>query len=390
MAASSTHVPLPDVIDLITLGEPLPFRVVDGTGRLLLAAGHVLRDEDQLQALIHRQAGVDAEEVASLRRSRDAKGAPAPAPVVRELSWFDHWERRVWGLDTLLRELVQGAGGADGSARLRAFVDGHIAQVSAQPDAALFTAVRQDDKRVALYPLRHALHCATVALLTARQLGWDAPRLRSLVGAALTMNAPTLELQSRMAEQSDPPSKKQIEQIRGHPAAAAALLRAAGVDDAEWLAGVEDHHERSDGSGYPRGLTEVGELARVLRAADQFTAKLSPRLVRAALSPQLAARQLFQEQAGGPIAMALIQAVGIYPPGDFVTLKNGEVAVVARRASAAAAAEVAVLLSATGKAIGGAPRRDTAQAEFAIAGPLTDRGVLPRVLPEQIYGLLPP
>jgi HD-GYP domain-containing protein (c-di-GMP phosphodiesterase class II) len=386
MPEAPTRVPLSELIALITLGEPLPFRVLDGSGRLLLAAGHVLRGEDQVQALIDRQACVDGEEAAPVRRARAGSAPAAPAAVVRELNWFDHWERRVWSLDALLRDLGRSA---ECSARLWGCVDEHIAMVERQPDAALFTAVRQDDARVALYPLRHALHCATVALLAVRRLGWPDERQRSLVGAALTMNTPLLELQSRMAEQVDPPSKKQFEQIRAHPAAAAAQLRAGGIDDADWLAAVEDHHERSDGSGYPRGSTEIGEAARLLRAADQFTAKISPRAVRVALSPQLAARQLFQEEAGGTMAMALIQAVGIYPPGDFVTLKNGEAGVVARRASVTGAAEVAVLMSAAGKPVGGAPRRDTAQPELGIVGPLKDRTGWPRVLPEQIYGLLP-
>ena len=34
-------------------------------------------------------------------------------------------------------------------------------------------------------------------------------------------------------------------------------------------------------------------------------------------------------------------------------------------------------------------RHYTADPEFAITGPLTERAGLPRVLPEQLYGLLP-
>lgn len=101
---------------------------------------------------------------------------------------------------------------------------------------------------------------------------------------------------------------------------------------------------------------------------------------------------MFQEESGGPLAGALIRAVGVYPPGDFVRLKNGDAAVVVQRAgsgnSPGNSPLVASVQGPNGKPIPGAVRRDTALAEFAIIGPLTDRKGLPRVLPEQVFGLI--
>jgi hypothetical protein len=151
---------------------------------------------------------------------------------------------------------------------------------------------------------------------------------------------------------------------------------------------VREHHERAGGQGYPRTDHEPDELARLVRAADVFTAKISPRALRAPVLPQLAARQLFQEEGGGPLAGALIKAVGIYPPGDFLLLKNGETGIVVLRGGPGGAPVVSALLSAQGKAIPGTPRRDTALPECGIAGPSPDRSRIARVLPEIVYGLL--
>ncbi|MDE2159211.1 MAG: phosphohydrolase, partial [Burkholderiales bacterium] len=357
-------------------------------GRLLLAAGQTIQDGDQLRLLLERGACADLVEVeeARTRSAAEAAGA-APVPSQRQRTWFDHYEREIWTLDDLLRRCGRDPALAP---QLDAFVGAHIERVARQFDAALFMAVRQDHGRTALYALTHALHTATIVLLTSRQLGWDAARERSAVAAALTMNASTVELQARMAEQSEPPSAKQKAQIHAHPHLSAQMLRASGVADADWLTAVEDHHERAGAQGYPRGSGEVGEIARVLRAADVYAAKISPRALRAPLLPQVAARQLFQEEQGGPLAGALIKAVGIYPPGDFVTLKNGEVGVVALRAQGGAAAQVMALLDARGRPVAGTPRRDTADAACAIAGTLADRSRMARVLPEQVYGLLEP
>lgn len=389
------RVPLPEVSDLMAPGQPLPFRVLDGFGRLLLAQGQRIHDVRQLQALLERGACVEYDEVQAVRKERAAAptGAAGTAST-REPSWFDRFDQQLWALDDLLRALVKGEhhlGVAEGSlaAQIAAFGDAFIERVERHPDAALFLAVRQDDKRHALYSIAHVLHAATVALLAARQLAWPAAQVRSVVLAALTMNAAITDLQSRMAEQKEPPTRSQLDTIRAHPHRAAELLAAAGVTDEAWLQAVRDHHERAVGSGgYPRGDVEPGEGARLVRAADVYTAKISPRALRAAQSPQVAARHLFQEQGGGPLAAALIKAVGVYPPGDLVTLKSGETAIVAMRTAVGNAPQVAVLFSAQGKPVAGAPRRDTAQGESVIAGPLAERARINRVLPEAVYGLL--
>ncbi|MBA4178052.1 MAG: phosphohydrolase [Leptothrix sp. (in: Bacteria)] len=380
------RLPLGELSDVMAVGEPLAFNVLDSQGRLLLAAGQRLFDARQLATLIEREACANEAEVQAVRLARRAGDATAAA-APRQRTWFEQVEQQVWALDDLLR--IMGRERPPTMApRIEAFADGYIELVERHFDAALYLLVRQHDRRFALYALTHALHTATVCLLTARQLGWEAERQRCVVRAALTMNASIVDLQARMAEQNDAPSKKQLEAIHAHPHQSARLLRDCGVTDTEWLAAVEDHHERGGGAGYPRGLCEVGEVAHLLRAADVFTAKISPRALRAPLSPQVAARQLFQEEQGGPFAAALIRAIGVYPPGDWVSLKSGDIGIVVQRAVAGRGAVVVALIGANGKAVAGAPRRDTAQAEFTITGPLGERPGLPRVLAEQVYGLL--
>ncbi len=382
MSPAPEYEPLTTLKDLIAPGRPLPFRVMDAQGRLLLAQGQRVMDVRQLAGLLERGACVLREEAEAERRLRQGV-IPSPVASARVLTWFDRWERHVWDIDEALRQIARGVPGV---AALDELVSRQMALVTAQPDAALFTMVRQDDRRFALYALTHARHTATVVQLTAGVLGWPPERQRCAVAVALTMNAAIVELQARMAEQAEPPTLRQKEQIGAHPAASAALLRAVGVVDEDWLAGVEQHHEHAGGGGYPAALQAPGDIARVVRAADVFAAKISPRAIRAALPPQTAARQLFQEEKGSAVAGGLIKAVGLYPPGDLVRLHSGEAAVVLRRQ--AAGPEVSVLVSATGKLLGGGPHRDTAQPGQGIAGPLQERAGLPRLLPEQVYGLL--
>jgi HD-GYP domain-containing protein (c-di-GMP phosphodiesterase class II) len=388
------RVPLSQVRDLIQMGQPLPFRVLDAQARLLLAQGQSVLTERQFEMLNERGAWVEGGQVQRVRGERAAAAAAGAGkvPSARHVTLFDRWEQQVWDYDALLRRVPKFR---DLKPELEAFADACIALVDRDPDVALYLAVRRDDRRFALYALTHALHVATICLLTSRALGWPVERQRRIVGAALTMNVSMLELQAVLAEQADPPNTRQREAIRLHPKVSVDLLRGCGVDDAEWLDAVLMHHEEPGGGGYPNAVAEPTEAARLLRAADVYMAKISPRAVRAALAPQVAARQLYQSEQvdalGKTLAQALIRSIGIFPPGDLVTLKSGETAVVTRRAAQGPAPRAAAISDARGNPSLATTPRDTAQPEFGIAGPLdpAKAAALPKLQPERFYGIIP-
>ena len=362
----------------VRLGEPLPWGVRDAQGKLLLARGHVIANLDQLEALLERGAFVDIEEVRAAVKAAEAEAAKRP------LSLFALWERTLWQLDRVLRSIADEPGFA---ARVDELVR-HVATLTDRDaDIAVYLTVRQDPKRLTIYALAHAVHCAVLGHLIGRRLGWAPERTGTLMQAALTMNIATLELQGRLAAQGVPPTPTQLEEIRAHPAQSAAMLRAAGVDDAAWLTAVEQHHERPDGSGYPAGLREVDELATVLRHIDVFMAKMAPRAMRPPLSTQVAARQLFQEDGGGPVSASIIKEFGIYPPGEFVELKSGERAVVVRRSANARTPQAAAITNRQGMPMVNTVMRDTAKPEFAIVSVVADKSQVLRVPPERLYGL---
>ena len=382
MKVESNRVPLADVRDLILIGHPLPFKVLDTLERLLLNEGQVIQDEAQFEALTERGAWAERSIVDAQRSARAAAASP---PVAAKLSLFDRWERLLWQFDKLARGLVRREQPGDA---LEPFHEALRALLDHDPDIALFLCTRQEDHRFALYPLRHSIHCAVLATLTARQLGWDEARERSLGRAALAMNLSILELQATMAEQVDPPTKKQLEQIRAHPAATVALLREVGIADDAMLAVIADHHERGGEGGYPSGKSEVGEDARVLRAVDVYMAKISPRARRPAVLPNDAVRQLFQQAPGDALLMAVIKTLGAHPPGSLVKLNSGEVAVAIRRPAAGLHPLVATLSDKQGRPSGETHRRNTAEPDFAIAAAMPASKDFARITPERVYGLV--
>jgi len=388
--ADVERIALDSVRDLVRIGQPLPFAVLDALGRLLLNQDQIVGTERQFEQLIERGAWVERPKVEEVRRKLSGAASISQPVNERQLSLIDHWRQLTVELETQNRALCAGTGQAESIQRL---VLRLIELVQRDGDVAIYLCIRQDLKRTLAYAVTHPVHCAVVCTLAASGLGWTTARLHSLVGAAMTMNASFIDLQNLLADEPDPPTQKQREKIHGHPHAGAALLREAGLADTEWLQAVEDHHEQSDGKGYPRGSKDVSDCAALLRLVDVYLAKVSPRRSRSALSPQLAAQQMFQQHGKllkeGPLAVSVIRTLGgAHPPGALVQLKSGEVGVVARRSKTGIAPLVATLSDIRGEPMVRTQVIDTAIQEYAISGALPDQSRFQRILPERVYGML--
>lgn len=355
-------------------GLPLPWGVRDASGKLLLARGHVVADMQMVQTLLERGMFVDAVEARSSNSgSRDAVVAPKEG-------FFGRWRLLQGRLNTLLLTPP-----ADLRQTMDEVVGVLLALADRDADKMLFQILRHDQSRLQSYGVSHSLHSAAVCCLTARRLGWEEPQRRSLVGAALTMNIAMVQLQGRLAVQATPPTPEQREAIQSHPQRSAEILRAGGVTDPDWLTAVEQHHETPDGKGYPGGLTEVTDTAQMLHYVDVFTAKISARASRAAMLPNQAARDIFMQNQGHPLAAALIKEFGIYPPGCFVKLLSGETAIVVRRGDNANTPIVACITNRNGDPLTQALRRDTANKDHAVIAVTPESNVMVRVPWESFY-----
>lgn len=369
----------------VQLGAPLPWNIRDELGRLLLSKGHVISTEGQLDAVLQRGAFVDIEDIkaAAAGATDTSAGHARNAPP----NLFELWRQSAEDLKSVLTGLEQQV---DFGRTLDRFADHIIGLLDQQPDIALYQCVRQEQLHLYYYGYSHAVQTAVLCQLMARQLNWPEARQRSLVKAALTMNLSILDLQGQMAGQDGPVRERQRAAILAHPQQAEALLQKAGIDDADWLGAVAQHHERPEGGTYPKSEQPLSEMAVALRVADVFMAKISPRLLRSPLSPQEAIRQLYREDQGGPLSTAVVKVFGIYPPGDVVRLASGEWAVVVQRTSNAKAPIVATITDNAGQPVAHTLQLDSGLPAHAIVGTAPDNRLVAKLPPERLYGYAMP
>lgn len=376
-------VPLPS--SAIRLRAPLPFSVYDATGRLLLAKGSLVLSEAQRQHLIQRGGHIDEAESEQFQRALAGKlddlmrqnvalkhlatATPdhfhASAAPERPTDPVTLWSELQVRASALLREPQRD----DWLPRLLKLQGDVAEQVDSDADGALFILIQSTSAEVRSYSATHALLVTVVCDLAARHLtGWPETLREPLRCAALSMNLAMTHLQDRLAQQDASLSPEQRQHVHRHPAQTVALLKSVGVQEPLWLDAVACHH-----SGQPGPLgdkPQAEQLGRLIQRCDIFAARLSARGKRKALSATAAAKAIYTDELKQPdeAGGAILKAVGLYPPGSFVRLGNGEVALVLARGRRANEPVAASIIGREGLPLGEPVLRDTRLPPFNTTG----------------------
>ena len=205
-----------------------------------------------------------------------------------------------------------------------------VAAMIDNPDAPAWAArIDVGDSRDVHHALTVALHLMAVG----RSIGLDREALGSLATLGLLADAGKARLPRALLGKPGMLSASEHTIVKEHVRLGLEAVERSGPLPPEIREGIAQHHERLDGSGYPKGLQgdEIGFWGRLAAIADSFAALVSPRPYAEALAPQEAMMSLY-EWAGSSFDEALVeqfvQAIGIFPVGSIVELSSGEIAVV--------------------------------------------------------------
>jgi HD-GYP domain-containing protein (c-di-GMP phosphodiesterase class II) len=174
----------------------------------------------------------------------------------------------------------------------------------------------------------HTMRSTLLALLFGDFLKAPPVRLIELGNACLVHDIGMYKLPESLRRSTAALSADERKAVDVHTALGYRLLKGLSAAENVALAALE-HHERMDGSGYPRGLagTRITEYARIIAVACSFEAMVSPRPFRPApFEMHAAIRELLQKnraQYDERVLKALVFTVSVYPIGTHVLLSNG-------------------------------------------------------------------
>ena len=123
--------------------------------------------------------------------------------------------------------------------------------------------------------VEHLRRIAAYVDILAGTLGWPASKVSLLSYASLFHDVGMVDVPEAILKKEGALSDQELEILRKHTGLGRGLLRESGIPLLEMAAQMaESHHERFDGSGYPRGLqgSAIPLSARILSVADVFDA----------------------------------------------------------------------------------------------------------------------
>jgi putative nucleotidyltransferase with HDIG domain len=183
------------------------------------------------------------------------------------------------------------------------------------------------------YTVFHSINVCILAVVLGKRLGLPDLSLRELGLGALLHDIGKMRVPLDILNKPRPLSLNELAIMRRHPVEGYQLLR----DKPGVTPGILDivalHHERWDGTGYPRGLKgdQINRFPAIVAVVDVYDAITTDRVYHHAISPHEALKRMYDNEIGsfsGEILQAFIQCLSIYPIGSLVELDSGEVGIV--------------------------------------------------------------
>ncbi len=170
--------------------------------------------------------------------------------------------------------------------------------------ALLVRLAHKDD-----YTAEHTRGVALRAVQVGEELGLAPARLRELAIGGLVHDVGKLSVPNEILQKPGALTDEEYDQIKRHPELGSDLVRQLGFS-AQVARLVLDHHERLDGSGYPRGLgaPDLDIETRIMAVCDVFDALLSKRVYRPAWTLDKAL-ELLRSESGTGFDSACVEAL---------------------------------------------------------------------------------
>lgn len=206
-----------------------------------------------------------------------------------------------------------------------------IADSVARNPGAIISLARL--KTVDDYTYMHSVAVCALMVALARQLGLDGAQTRSAGLAGLLHDLGKAVMPMAVLNKPGKLNDAEFTVIKSHPVEGHKMLLGGINVDPMALDVCLHHHEKTDGSGYPKGLKgdEISLFAKMGAVCDVYDAITSNRPYKAGWDPAESLRKMAEWTRGHfdpTVFQAFVKSIGIYPVGSLVRLTSGRIGVV--------------------------------------------------------------
>ena len=182
------------------------------------------------------------------------------------------------------------------------------------------------------YTFMHSLAVCALMIALARQLGLDEAQVRDAGMAGLLHDLGKAMIPLEVLNKPGKLTDEEFDLVKTHPAEGyKLLLEGSGVSEVTKDVCLH-HHEKIDGSGYPRGLNgdTMSLFAKMGAVCDVYDAVTSNRPYKAGWDPAESIKRMAEWKGHfDPLVFqAFVKSLGIYPIGSLVKLASGKLGVV--------------------------------------------------------------
>lgn len=193
---------------------------------------------------------------------------------------------------------------------------------------AILTRIRHHST----YQWEHSINCAIHMCGFALFLGIKQELVHQITLGALLHDIGTAKVPEGIIAKPEQLSIHEIAIVEKHAMQGITICKKEGLISPIISDMTVNHHERLDGSGYPRGLSQdkLSKLARMMAIVDVYDAITGDKNYKKAQQPIEAFRFLISSKAkfDPNIVQQFIKYLGVHPVGSVVQLSNDRLAMV--------------------------------------------------------------
>ncbi|HNL87425.1 MAG TPA: DUF3391 domain-containing protein [Nitrospira sp.] len=208
---------------------------------------------------------------------------------------------------------------------------GGLSTLLTNTEAAGTVASAFDSEDVENASVIRAMNVATLSMLVAQQFEIDQEALQMIGMAGLLLDIGEHRIPRHILQTRARRSEVENVKYQLHPYLGVEMLRKFPHIPEEVLDVIRSHHERLDGSGYPEKLKgdQISLPTRIVSAVDHYDSLVNSLHTEEALTPAEALATMYKYQSqmfAADVLVAMIQTLGVYPPGTVLALSDGRFA----------------------------------------------------------------